>query len=265
MLRLITAIVALVLSASTIAAQQPGAPTSERRREGMSGGDRMSMMRMDSLNHRLDSLVDRMNRTSGNPKVQAMAVVINELVSQRKAMQGRMHQMKERGGMMGPMMTQGPGSAWGDFNGDGHVDVVVTAAPETDEMFLMEMNMSVVDYPAPQLYLGNGDGTFAHSTMSGLEGAMGASAASAGDFDGDGDLDLFIARYGNGGMAMEDAMMRITFMDGHPLSSFIFRNDGHGMFEDATAAVGRNAVTAARCALVCRVDAARHAARSAAA
>jgi len=63
----------------------------------------MSMMMMDSLNHRLDSLVDRMNRTSGNQKVQAMAAVINELVSQRKAMQGRMHQMMERGGMMGAM------------------------------------------------------------------------------------------------------------------------------------------------------------------
>ena len=103
MLRLIAGIVALVMSASTVAAQQPGAPTPERRREGTPGGDRMSMMMMDSLNHRLDSLVDRMNRTSGNQKVQAMAAVINELVSQRKAMQGRMHQMMERGGMMGAM------------------------------------------------------------------------------------------------------------------------------------------------------------------
>ena len=63
----------------------------------------MSMMMMDSLNHRLDSLVDRMNRASGNQKVQAMAAVINELVAQRKAMQDRMHQMMERGGMMGMM------------------------------------------------------------------------------------------------------------------------------------------------------------------
>jgi predicted transcriptional regulator len=57
------------------------------------------MMVMDSLNHRLDSLVDRMNRTSGNQKVQAMAAVINELVSQRKAMQERMHHMMEHGEM----------------------------------------------------------------------------------------------------------------------------------------------------------------------
>jgi len=102
MSRLIGGIAALVLTVSTAAAQQPGAPTPDRR-SGMAGGNQMSMMMMDSLNHRLDSLVDRMNRTSGNQKVQAMAAVINELVAQRKVMQDRMHQMMERGGMMGMM------------------------------------------------------------------------------------------------------------------------------------------------------------------
>jgi phage-related minor tail protein len=51
------------------------------------------MATMDSLNQRLDSLVGRMNRASGNQKVQAMATVINELVAQRKVMQERMHRM----------------------------------------------------------------------------------------------------------------------------------------------------------------------------
>ena len=69
------------------------------------------MMMMDSLNHRLDSLVDRMNRTSGNQKVQAMAAVINELVTQRKTMQGRMHRMMEGRGMMGTMNDSTPTSA----------------------------------------------------------------------------------------------------------------------------------------------------------
>ena len=151
---------------------------------------------------------------------------------------GGMGGMPGMEGMMGPMMTQGPGSAWGDFNGDGFVDAVVTAAPETDEMFLMEMMMNVTDYPAPQLFLGSGDGMFHHEMMSGLEGAPGASGVSAGDFDGDGDLDLFVARYGNGGMAMEDSLMRVTFMDGHPLTSFIFENDGGGMFTDVSSQAG---------------------------
>jgi hypothetical protein len=51
------------------------------------------MAAMDSLDRRLDSLVDRMNRAVGNQKVAAMAAVINELVAQRKAMRGRMQEM----------------------------------------------------------------------------------------------------------------------------------------------------------------------------
>jgi hypothetical protein len=47
-----------------------------------------------------------MNRATGNSKVRAMAAVINELVAQRKAMQGHMRQMMEsRDGMM-PMMKE---------------------------------------------------------------------------------------------------------------------------------------------------------------
>lgn len=107
MSRLIGGIAALALTASTVAAQQPGTPVPDRR-SGMAGGNQMSMMMMDSLNHRLDSLVDRMNRASGNQKIQAMATVINELVAQRKAMQDRMHQMMERGGMMGMMNDSTP-------------------------------------------------------------------------------------------------------------------------------------------------------------
>jgi hypothetical protein len=102
MSRLIGGLVTLAMTSSIVAAQQPGAATPDRR-SGMASGNQMSMMMMDSLNHRLDSLVARMNRASGNQKVQAMAAVINELVVQRKAMQDRMHQMMERGGMMGMM------------------------------------------------------------------------------------------------------------------------------------------------------------------
>ena len=64
-------------------------------------------MMMDSLDHRLDSLVGKMNRASGNAKVEAMAAVINELVAQRKAMRERMHRMMDGGGPkrgMGRMM-----------------------------------------------------------------------------------------------------------------------------------------------------------------
>jgi len=65
------------------------------------------MRMMDSQNARLDTLVNRMNRATGNKKVTAMAQVINELVAQRKAMQGHMRQMMEsRQGMMMHMMGE---------------------------------------------------------------------------------------------------------------------------------------------------------------
>jgi hypothetical protein len=67
-LGLLTGVAALALSTGMLEAQQPG---------GMMARDSMSMMRMDSLDRRLDSLVG----------------VINELVEQRKAVHLRMGQM----------------------------------------------------------------------------------------------------------------------------------------------------------------------------
>ena len=60
----------------------------------------MDMQRMDSLEARLDSLVGRMNRATGDQKVAAMAAVINELVAQRRVMREHMRQMMDSRGMM---------------------------------------------------------------------------------------------------------------------------------------------------------------------
>ncbi|HYL30433.1 MAG TPA: hypothetical protein VEU27_10950 [Gemmatimonadales bacterium] len=101
----IAAAAALALTAQ-VAAQQPGPPG------GMAGMPEMAEhMRMtDSLNVHLDTLVNRMNRATGNKKVTAMADVINELVAQRRAMQGHMRQMMEsqRGMMMQEMGKPAP-------------------------------------------------------------------------------------------------------------------------------------------------------------
>ena len=88
----IAALAALALTAQ-VSAQQPGPP-------GMPGmAEHMRMM--DSLNVHRDTLVNRMNRATGNKNVTAMADVVNELVAQRRAMQGHMRQMMEsRQGMM---------------------------------------------------------------------------------------------------------------------------------------------------------------------
>ena len=105
---------ALVLSAHVLAAQQPTAPQQpDRRPGGMTGASGMAaqMQKMDSLNARVDTLVSRMNRATGNSKVTAMAAVINELVAQRKLMQEHMRQMMEsREGMMRMMKEPAAGA-----------------------------------------------------------------------------------------------------------------------------------------------------------
>jgi len=115
----IAALGALALTAQVLA-QQPGPPGGMTGMPGMAEHMRM----MDSLNVHLDTLVNRMNRATGNKKVTAMADVINELVAQRRAMQGHMRQMMEsRQGMrmqeMGkPAPTQGPPISGADSTAD---------------------------------------------------------------------------------------------------------------------------------------------------
>ena len=106
-LRLGSALAALVLSAHLVAAQQPPpSPKPDRQPSDMMAAQ---MRMMDSLNTRLDTLVSRMNRATGNRKVTAMADVINELVAQRKVMQDHMREMMEsRKGMMHMMGEPAP-------------------------------------------------------------------------------------------------------------------------------------------------------------
>jgi hypothetical protein len=97
-------VTSLVLSASSAVAQDTSpAPPSPRMPQH--GGPAMMAM-MDSLDRRLDSLVGRMNRATGNQKVSAMAVVINEMVAQRRVMQQHMRAMMDGRGM--PMMMPDP-------------------------------------------------------------------------------------------------------------------------------------------------------------
>lgn len=96
-LTIAAALAAVFLSTQQLAAQQPNQSARDTVRRETSGMDMRQQMRvMDSMNARLDSLVGRMNRATGNAKVGAMAQVINELVSQRRAMQTHMHQMMMR-------------------------------------------------------------------------------------------------------------------------------------------------------------------------
>ena len=94
-LRILAGIITLICSPPMIHAQQtPSRPREPQSAETtMMGGNPSMMAAMDSLDHRLDSLVERMTRAGGNQKVAAMAAVINELVAQRKLMRSHMRQM----------------------------------------------------------------------------------------------------------------------------------------------------------------------------
>ncbi|MBI1176447.1 hypothetical protein GC207_03305 [bacterium] len=95
--------------------------------------------------------------------------------------------------------TSWGGSAWGDFNNDGRIDVYMVGFNATSD----------------SLYRNDGNGTFT-SAASGamLTDAGGGTSASWADYDNDGDLDLFVAN-----------------RDG---VNFLYRNDGQAGFTKIT-------------------------------
>ncbi len=101
--------------------------------------------------------------------------------------------------------SAGRGTAVFDMDGDGYLDVVATSA-----------------HGGCNLYRNNGDGTFTDVTVgSGLDECVNAFAVSVGDYDNDGNDDLFITRLG--------------FYAG---DSVLYRNNGDGTFTDVTREAG---------------------------
>lgn len=107
--------VAVGLSASPgLAAQAPQAhqhpatdkatpqPGMAAKCQAMMGEHDKMMAEMKAADLRLDALVGRMNAATGQPKVDATAAVVNEMVAQRKSMHDGM--MKMMPGMMAHMM-----------------------------------------------------------------------------------------------------------------------------------------------------------------
>ena len=123
----------------------------------------------------------------------------------------------------------GMGAAAADVEGDGDVDLYVTA------------------FGADQLFVNRGDGTFVDGTASGgLGNELWGSSAAFGDADGDGDLDLYVANYvdfsfdDNPACGRKDLDQRSYC---HPdvyegLPDRYYRNEGGGRFVEATAAAG---------------------------
>ncbi len=95
---------------------------------------------------------------------------------------GRFEDVTEAAGLLSLHPTQT--AAWADFDGDGWLDLFIG-------------NESVPDAPHPcELYRNNGDGTFTDvAPDAGLDVIGFVKAAVWGDYDNDGDPDLFLSQY----------------------------------------------------------------------
>ncbi len=103
-------------------------------------------------------------------------------------------------------LSRGRGSAWGDYNNDGHVDLFTVGIKDPHH-----------------LYRNNGDGTFTDVTAeAGLLDLRGGWASLFFDYDRDGDRDLFVTRDGWRGVAPNS----------------LYRNNGDGTFTDIAEAAG---------------------------
>ncbi len=108
----------------------------------------------------------------------------------------------------------GGGVAWLDYDGDGALDLYLTTGAHLAELS---------DGPAEgrsdnRLYRNRGDGTFEDVTRSaGVGNRSYGMGVSVGDYDNDGDPDVFLSNYG---------------------PNVLYRNNGDGTFTDVTRAAG---------------------------
>ncbi len=111
--------------------------------------------------------------------------------------------------------TMGGGLALFDYDNDGRLDVFFTnGAPLRDPMPEGGPPTKIGSSFANRLYRGNGAGTFSDVTgAAGLAGSGYAMGVAVGDYDNDGDADVYVTNYGQ---------------------NQLYRNNGDGTFSDVT-------------------------------
>jgi len=101
----------------------------------------------------------------------------------------------------------GSGAGWGDCDGDGWPDLYVVSFGGP----LGTPAESRASWPRSQLYRNRGDGTFEDiSAISGADSGEFGMGASWADYDGDGDLDLYVTRYGPNVMLRNEGRCRFV-------------------------------------------------------
>jgi hypothetical protein len=126
---------------------------------------------------------------------------------------GRFSNVTDAAGL-GKTYGAGLGVAAGDYNGDGWMDLYVANDARPNQLWINRRDGTFVD-----------EGLLSGSATNAAGNPEGSMGVASGDFDGDGDEDLFITN-----IAGE------TFV--------LYTNDGHGVFQDARVAAGLAAPTA---------------------
>jgi hypothetical protein len=134
--------------------------------------------------------------------------------------EGRFEDVTLPAGMGEPIASHA--AAWGDFDNDGRLDVFVcgeyaTSTDDRPDGYATEVTTDPRN--RCRLYRNNGDGTFTDvAERAGVRNERYAKGAACGDYDGDGDLDLYVANVGGGNR--------------------LYRNEGDGTFIDVAPALG---------------------------
>ena len=118
------------------------------------------------------------------------------------------------------------GSAWGDYDSDGYLDLYVVCHGPDEQITNMDHQATAPNY----LYHNNGDGTFTEvAHEAGVDNIAHGLSASWVDFDRDGHLDLYVANWGV-------ANMMANF--GKADRNLLYRNNGDGTFTDVAEKAG---------------------------